>query len=108
MSMIDAQPLTAPLPSAAPAEPAAASPRPTRSNYLWEAAKTVVAVATFTAMLLPLAFPSRANTQARFAPVAAAEAPPAATKVQSQKAAVSPAKSNAVQLPVKKPAPKTS
>ena len=105
MSMIDAQPLAAPLPSAAPAEPAAA-PRPARSNYLWEGAKTVVAVATFTAMLLPLAFPSKANTQARFAPVATAEAPPAVTKVQSQKAAMSPAKSNAVQLPVKKPAPK--
>lgn len=116
MSMIDAQPLNAPLPSAAPAEPAAA-PRPTRSNYLWEGAKTVVAVATFAAMLLPLAFPSKAGTQARLAQVPAAQMsvtetqPVVAAKPPAQPAKATPAapvRNSAVPQPAKKPAPKNT
>lgn len=110
MSMTAVPPLAAD-PSLDAAAPASAPS--SRSGFVWEAVKTVVAVATFTAMFLPIAFPSTAGMQPRVVQVPAAEAPPVAVaKAQGPKAAVSPAnaagKAFPVQQPARKPTPKNT
>ncbi|WP_353861960.1 hypothetical protein [Azospirillum formosense] len=41
---------------------AVSTPRVSRGGFLWEVVKMTVAAAAFAAILLPLAFPSRAGT----------------------------------------------
>ena len=109
--------LTGPSLAAAPAEPVRA--RSGGPVFVWEAAKTLVAVLTFTAMFLPLAFPSKAGTQARLAQVPAAQAPSVDTQpvvvaakppAQPAKAAppAAPVRNSVVPQPAKKPAPKNT
>ena len=107
--------LVGPIP-AAPAEPARV--RSGGPVFVWEAAKTLVAVLTFTAMFLPLAFPSKAGTQARLAQAPAVQAPVAGTQpvvvaakppAQPAKAApatsAAPVRNSVVPQPAKKPTP---
>ncbi|MDQ2105970.1 hypothetical protein [Azospirillum isscasi] len=92
--------------------------RRTRSVFAWEAAKAAVAVSAFAGMLLPVAFPSKAGTQAKVVQLPVVEAPlpapvPPPVKIQSQKAGVSaasssPLKSSPVPQPAKKPVPKNT
>ncbi|MBP2294325.1 hypothetical protein [Azospirillum rugosum] len=118
MSLTEAPSLAGPSLSgptlAAPAEPARA--RSGGPVFVWEAAKTLVAVLTFTAMFLPLAFPSKAGTQARLAQTPAIQ-PPAvetqplavAAKPPTQPAkAAAPVRNSVVPQPAKKPTPKNT
>lgn len=110
MSLTDAPSLVVP-----PLASAQAGPAHTRSNrpvYAWEAVKTLFAVVTFTAMLLPLAFPSKAGTQARLAQAPAGQMPAAETPVtvaaKPAKVAASPTRNSVVPQPAKKPPPKNT
>lgn len=98
---------------------AAARPEPVRARsggpvFAWEAAKALFAVLTFTAMFLPLAFPSKAGTQVRFAQGSAAQGSVAealpvavAAKLPAQPAkAAPPVRNSAVPQPAKKPVPR--
>lgn len=98
-------PMTAahPMPAAsAPALEADDSPSlstsPRRGGFAWEAVKTLIAVAVFAAMLLPVAFPSKANPQARLQQASTEDvAPPAVkavAKADGQKAVRKPVVSN--------------
>ena len=110
MSMTTVPPLAADpsLDSAAPT-----SAPSSRSGFAWEAMKTVLAVTTFTAMFLPVAFPSTAGMQPRVAQTPAVEAPSVAVaKAQGPKVVASPANAAGrafpAQQPPRKPAPKNT
>ncbi|CAO3383346.1 hypothetical protein [Azospirillum argentinense] len=96
MSMTAVQPM--PAASATPLEADDASNIPRRGGFAWEAVKTLIAVAVFAAMLLPVAFPSKASQQGRLQQASTEEmAPPAVkatAKPDGQKAVRRPAVSN--------------
>ncbi len=119
MSLTEAPSLVGPTLAAVPAEPVRA--RSGGPVFAWEATKTLVAVLTFTAMFLPLAFPSKAGTQARLAQIPAVQAPAVETQpltvaakpsAQPAKAAAAtpaaPARNSVVPQPAKKPAPRNT
>lgn len=97
MSMTAVQPITAAPATALEAGDAPfPSDPPRRGGFTWEVVKTAIAAAVFAALLLPVAFPSKANSQGRLQQVSAEEAPsaakPLAQKADAQKAVRKPAK----------------
>lgn len=99
MSMTAVQPMTAAPATALEADDASAlSKSPRRGGFAWEAVKTLIAVAVFAAMLLPVAFPSKASQQARIQQASTEDvAPPAVkavAKTDGQKAVRKPVVSN--------------
>lgn len=116
----------APMPVVPPeADAPALSPRSHLRVYAWEATKTAMAAIVFGALLLPLAFPSRAGTQGGVAQISMIEAPapaaaarslakaaPSSGSTSTQSAAPSPApaaaKNGGVPQPAKKPLPKNT
>jgi len=96
MSMTAVQPM--PAASATALEADDVSNIPCRGGFAWEAVKTLIAVAVFAAMLLPVAFPSKASPQGRLQQVSSEVlAPPtikAIAKSDGQKAIRKPVASN--------------
>jgi len=91
MSMTAVQPI----PAASVTTPEAddASNAPHRGGFAWEAVKTLIAVAVFAAMLLPVAFPSKASQQGRLQQAATEDMAPPTVKAVA-KAARKPVASN--------------
>ncbi|CAO3460044.1 hypothetical protein [Azospirillum argentinense] len=97
MSMTAVQPMPAASATALEADDVSNTPR--RGGFAWEAVKTLIAVAVFAAMLLPVAFPSKASPQQGRLQQASSEdvAPPAVkavAKADAQKAIRKPVASN--------------
>lgn len=96
MSMTAVQPMPAASATALEADDVSTTPR--RGGFAWEAVKTLIAVAVFAAMLLPVAFPSKASQQGRLQPLSSEDmAPPAVkavAKADVQKAVRKPVASN--------------
>ncbi|AIB16686.1 hypothetical protein ABAZ39_33160 (plasmid) [Azospirillum argentinense] len=96
MSMTAVQPMPAASATALEADDVSNTPR--RSGFAWEAVKTLIAVAVFAAMLLPVAFPSKASPQGRLQQASSEDmAPPAVkavAKADAQKAVRKPVASN--------------
>ncbi|UKJ78144.1 hypothetical protein [Azospirillum brasilense] len=99
MSMTAVQPMPAASATALEADDALLlSNAPRRGGFAWEAVKTLIAVAVFAAMLLPVAFPSKASPQGRLQQASSEDmAPPAVkavAKTDGQKAVRKPVTSN--------------
>ncbi|TWA53136.1 hypothetical protein FBZ84_13423 [Azospirillum baldaniorum] len=99
MSMTAVQPMPAASATALEADDALLqSKSPRRGGFAWEAVKTLIAVAVFAAMLLPVAFPSKASPQGRLQQASSEDmAPPvvkAVAKADGQKAVRKPVASN--------------
>ncbi|MBK3736799.1 hypothetical protein GAY29_27680 [Azospirillum brasilense] len=96
MSMTAVQPMPAASATALEADDVSNIPR--RGGFAWEAVKTLIAVAVFAAMLLPVAFPSKASPQGRLQQASSEDmAPPAVktvAKADAQKAVRKPVASN--------------
>ncbi|NUB28318.1 hypothetical protein [Azospirillum brasilense] len=96
MSMTAVQPMPAASATALEADDVSNTPR--RGGFAWEAVKTLIAVAVFAALLLPVAFPSKASPQSRLQQAFSEDmAPPAVkavAKADVQKAARKPMASN--------------
>ncbi|CAO3440103.1 hypothetical protein [Azospirillum argentinense] len=96
MSMTAVQPMPAASATALEADDVSNTPR--RGGFAWEAVKTLIAVAVFAAMLLPVAFPSKASPQGRLQQASSEDmAPPAVkavAKADAQKAVRKPVASN--------------
>ncbi|MHA7065975.1 hypothetical protein [Azospirillum argentinense] len=96
MSMTAVQPMPAASATALEADDVSNTPR--RGSFAWEAVKTLIAVAVFAAMLLPVAFPSKASPQGRLQQASSEDmAPPAVkavVKVDAQKSVRKPVASN--------------
>lgn len=86
----------------------AARPRLNRSACAWEAAKIAVGCVAFAALLLPVAFPSKAGTQVPPAQVASIDTLSASTTtkpLRPKTESTSSTKDTTAVLPAKKPAP---
>ncbi|QCO07191.1 hypothetical protein [Azospirillum argentinense] len=96
MSMTAVQPMPAASATALEADDVSNTLR--RGGFAWEAVKTLIAVAVFAAMLLPVAFPSKASPQGRLQQASSEDmAPPAVkavAKADAQKAVRKPVASN--------------
>ena len=96
MSMTAVQPMPAASATALEADDVSNTPR--RGGFAWEAVKTLIAVAVFAGMLLPVAFPSKASPQGRLQQASSEDmAPPAVkavAKADAQKAIRKPVASN--------------
>ena len=99
MSMTAVQPMpAAPATALEAGDALSLSKSPRRGGFAWEAVKTLIAVAVFAAMFLPVAFPSKASQQSRLQQASTEEmAPPAVkavAKADGQKAVRKPVVSN--------------
>jgi len=92
MSMTAVQPMPAASATALEADDVSNIPR--RGGFAWEAVKTLIAVAVFAAMLLPVAFPSKASPQGRLQQASSEDMAPPAAKADAQKAVRKPVASN--------------
>ncbi|TWA77824.1 hypothetical protein FBY14_14014 [Azospirillum brasilense] len=96
MSMTAVQPMPAASATALEADDVSNTPR--RGGFALEAVKTLIAVAVFAAMLLPVAFPSKASQQGRLQQASSEEMVPpavkAVAKADGQKAVRKPVVNN--------------
>ena len=94
MSMTAVQPMPAVPATALEADDASSlSKTPRRGGFAWEALKTLIAVAVFAAMLLPVAFPSKAGQKGRLQQASTEDVAPPAVKAVA-KAVRKPVASN--------------